>query len=106
CPNLQCFMFADGGLLALGANILNMGLVGAVGGYAIYRPLRQILRGPRGQLAAAAFAAWCSTVMSAACCAGELAMSKTAAWSVVFPAMVNIHVLIGFGEAASTALVL
>src|ERR1035441_9653686 len=33
---VQCFLFADGGVLALGANIFNMGIVGAAGGYAIY----------------------------------------------------------------------
>ena len=33
---VQCFLFGDGGLTALGANFVNMGLVGSVGGYAIY----------------------------------------------------------------------
>src|SRR6516162_5131622 len=31
---VQCFLFADGGLTALGANFVNMGLIGALGGYA------------------------------------------------------------------------
>jgi len=34
---VQCFLFADGGVLALGANVFNMAIIGAAGGYAIYR---------------------------------------------------------------------
>src|SRR5690349_18577222 len=37
---VQCFLFGDGGFTALGANFVNMGLIGAVGGYAIYAPIR------------------------------------------------------------------
>ena len=55
---------------------------------------------------AAAFAAWCATVLSAISCAGQLALSGTASWSVVFPAMAGVHMLIGIGEACVTALVI
>ncbi|MGD1032090.1 MAG: energy-coupling factor ABC transporter permease [Opitutaceae bacterium] len=103
---VQCLMFADGGLLALGANIFNMGIVGGVGGYAIYRCVQRLARGPRGVIMGAAFAAWCSAVMAAVLVAGELAISGTAQWAVVFPAMVNVHLLIGLGEAAITVLVI
>src|ERR1700677_2141646 len=33
---VQCFLFQDGGVTVLGANFINMGLVGSLGGYAIY----------------------------------------------------------------------
>jgi cobalt/nickel transport system permease protein len=102
---VQCFLFADGGVTALGANIFNMGLIGGVAGYAIYRAVRNTLPGTRGVVMAAAFAAWCSTVLAAIVCAGELALSGTVAWQVVFPAMANVHMLIGIGEALITALV-
>ena len=103
---VQCFLFADGGVSALGANIFNMGIVSGVAGYAIYRVVRRIFHGTRGLVMAAAFAAWCSTVLAAIMCAGELALSGTVAWSVAFPAMANVHMLIGLGEALITALVL
>jgi cobalt/nickel transport system permease protein len=45
---VQCFLFADGGVLALGANIFNMGIVGGAGGYWIYRLVCRALPGPRG----------------------------------------------------------
>jgi cobalt/nickel transport system permease protein len=103
---VQCFLFADGGVTALGANIFNMALVGGVAGYAIYRVVFGWSRDARTQVMAAAFAAWCSTVLAAICCAGELALSGTVAWRVAFPAMANVHMLIGFGEGLITALVI
>ena len=102
----QCLMFADGGLSALGANIFNMGLIGGVGGWAIYHGVGRAAKGLFGCVLAAAFAAWCSTVLAAIACAGELAVSRTVAWSVALPAMAGVHMLIGVGEALITALVL
>jgi cobalt/nickel transport system permease protein len=102
---VQSFLFADGGVSALGANIFNMALVGAVGGYAIYRLLCAWLAGTRGQVTAIAFAGWCSTVLGSICCAGELAWSHTVAWSIGFPAMAWVHMLIGIGEGLISALV-
>jgi len=103
---LQCLMFADGGVSALGANIFNMGLIGTVGGWAIYHGVSRAVRGLFGVVMAAAFAGWCSTVLASVACAGELAVSRTAEWSTVLPAMVAVHMLIGIGEGLITALVL
>lgn len=102
---VQCFLFADGGVLALGANIFNMAIVGAAGGSAIYQMLCRGLPGARGQVAAIAFAGWCSTVLGSICCAGELAWSGTVAWPVGLPAMATVHMLIGVGEGLISALV-
>ena len=102
---VQCFLFSDGGVLALGANIFNMAIVACVGGYGVYRGLRWVLPGQRGVIAAAAFAAWCSTVLAAVSCAGELAMSGIR-WSAVLPAMANVHMVIGLGEGLITGLIL
>jgi cobalt/nickel transport system permease protein len=103
---LQCLMFADGGLTALGANIFNMGIVAPGIGYGAYRLLcRAAGESLRARLFATAFAAWVSTVAAAIACAGELALSGTVAWGVAFPAMAGVHVLIGLGEALITALV-
>jgi cobalt/nickel transport system permease protein len=103
---VQCLLFADGGVLALGANVLNMALVAALSGYAIHRAVRRLFPGERGWFLAVAFAAWCSTVLASICCAGELAWSGTVSWSAGFPAMANVHMLIGLGEGLITALVL
>jgi len=103
---LQCFLFSDGGVLALGANVFNMAIVGTVGGYGIYALARRAVGGLHGQITAVVFAAWCSTLLASLTCAGELAFSETAAAGVVFPAMSGVHVLIGLGEALITALVI
>jgi cobalt/nickel transport system permease protein len=103
---VQCLMFADGGLSALGANLLNMGVLGVLGGWTVYFAVSRVVRGLFGRILAAAFAAWCSIVLAAMACAGELAVSRTAAWSVVLPAMAGVHTFVGLGEGLITALVL
>src|SRR3954451_10382475 len=57
---VQCFLFGDGGLTALGANFVNMGLIGAVGGYAVYAAIRRTVGGGGrgGVIFAAMLAAW------------------------------------------------
>jgi cobalt/nickel transport system permease protein len=103
---VQCLMFADGGISALGANIFNMALVSGVGGWAIYSLVSRAFKGLFGRVLAAAFAGWCGTVMASVACAGELAASHTVSWSVAFPTMAGVHMLIGIGEGLITALVL
>ena len=103
---VQCFMFADGGVTALGANVFNMAIVAPGVGYAIYALMRRMAGDSlRARLLATAFAAWCSTVVAAVVCAGQLALAGTVAWNVAFPAMAGIHMLIGIGEAVITTLV-
>jgi cobalt/nickel transport system permease protein len=101
---LQCLLFADGGLLALGANIFNMGIVGGVGGYYVYRALSRAF-GARAKFLAVAVAAWCGTVMSAVATAGELSLSGVVPWSVGVLAMAGVHMVMGVGEALITTLV-
>lgn len=103
---VQCFLFADGGVLALGANIFNMGILATLGGYYLYRLVAKLIKTERGKFVGVAFAAWFSTVLASICCTGELAWSGTVKWSVGFPAMTGIHILIGIGEALITVLVL
>jgi len=103
---VQCLVFADGGLLALGANVVNMAVVGGLVGGALFGAAGPFARSLRGRVTAAAFAAWCTVVLASAACALELAWSATVPLRVVFPAMVGIHMVIGVGEAVITALVL
>lgn len=105
---VQCLMFADGGLLALGANVFNIAIVSVGVGWGVFRLVRRAvpMEARRSTVFAAAFAGWCSTVAASIACAGELALSGTAPWSLTFPAMANIHMVIGVGEGVITALVL
>jgi len=103
---VQCFLFADGGLTALGANIFNMGVISSVGGYYLYRACWRLMPSPRGQITSIAFASWVATVFAAVVCAGEIALSGRVAWSVAFSAMTFVHMFIGIGEAILTCMVI
>ena len=103
---LQCFLFADGGVTALGANLFNMAVVAPCVGYAVFRGMQRLTGASRRSLlVATAVAAWCSTAAAAGFCSLELAFSGTASFRVVVPAMVGIHALIGVVEAVITTLV-
>jgi cobalt/nickel transport system permease protein len=103
---VQCFLFADGGATALGANFVNMGLVGSIGGYAIYAPLRRWIGGPKGVLVAAMIAAWFSVLLASGAFAVELAASRRLADFVpILSWMALVHAAIGLGEAMITGLV-
>ncbi len=101
----QCLIFQDGGLTALGANILNMSIVGSFGGYFVYDVIRRSIDSNKGIIIGTGIAAWVSVVAASALCAIELAASGTSPLKVALPAMAGIHFLIGIGEAAITCLV-
>ena len=101
---VQALVFSDGGLIVMGANIFNMGIIGTLGGYAIYRALAVVLGGEdRGRIPAAAIAAWASVVLASISMSLQLAVSGTSPLELVLPAMVGVHVFIGIGEALITA---
>lgn len=101
---VQAFLFQDGGLIVLGANIFNMGVIGTLGGYAVYRALARVLGGERrGRIPAAAIAAWMAVVSGALAMSLQLAISGFIALEVTLPVMVGVHALIGIGEALITA---
>ncbi len=100
---IQALLFQDGGLLALGGNILNMGVIGPVVAYGFYRGVRTLLGNRKGSTLAAGFvAAWISIVAAAIACAMELGFSGTSPIGIALPAMAGIHALIGIGEGLIT----
>jgi cobalt/nickel transport system permease protein len=103
---IQCLIFQDGGLTALGANIFNMGIIGALVGYYLYLGLSRIVAGTRGMFISAFIASWLSIVLAAGVCATELAISGTVPLRVALPAMAGVHGLIGIGEGLITVAVL
>ena len=100
---MQAFVFADGGVTALGANILNMGVVGGLGAGLVLAAGRRVLPRTRGAfLGLVAIAAWLAVMAGAAACSFELAASGTVPLGTVLPAMLGVHALIGLGEAVVT----
>lgn len=102
---VQCFLFADGGVVALGANVFNMAILGAGGSALVLAAVKRLLPGERGLITGVAFAGWCSVLFAALGCAGQLAWSGTVSWKAAFPAMTLTHIIIGIGEGVITALV-
>jgi len=104
---IQGLLFADGGISALGSNVLNMGVIGGMGAYLIMRGVRALLPAGRGgYLASAAVASWASVVVASGVCAVELAMSGTSPLGIALPAMAGTHAVIGIGEALIATAVL
>lgn len=103
---VQCLIFQDGGLTALGANIFNLSIVGTLGGYLVYKVLSGKSKNKIRIYLSYGIAAWSSVVLASIACAIELALSGTASIKLVLPAMVGIHILIGIGEGVITVFVL
>ncbi len=104
---VQCLIFQDGGLFALGVNIVNMGIVGGFVGYYAHRGGTFLSGGrKRGILISGGLAGCLSIVAASVVCAVELAVSGTVPLGVALPAMVGIHTLIGIAEGVITAAVL
>lgn len=102
----QALFLQDGGLIALGANIFNMGAVSSFSGYAVFK----LLGGGTGRgkrlIFAGFFAGWFSLVVSSACCALEMGLSGAIPLRIGMPAMLGYHAIIGVFEGALTAGVL
>jgi cobalt/nickel transport system permease protein len=100
---VQAFVFADGGITALGANVLNMGVIGAlvVGGM-MYAARRVAGRGRAALLVISGVGAWLAVMAGAAGTSVVLALSGTVPLGTVLPAMLGVHALIAIGEAVVT----
>ncbi len=107
---VQAVLFSDGGLLSLGANVLNMGVVGAWGGYAVYSSIRRLLgNSAASTVSAAVIAAWLSVLAAAALfCIEFVCSSRSTGVDLrgVLGLMVFFHALIGIGEALITGAIL
>ncbi|HET89645.1 MAG TPA: cobalamin biosynthesis protein CbiM [Chloroflexi bacterium] len=105
---IQAVVFQDGGLLALGANIFNMSIVGVAVSYFTYksmqRLLQQLVKDQPWSIPVSGFVAgWVSIFIAALACALQLALSGSSPANVAIPAMSGIHALIGIGEGLITA---
>jgi cobalt/nickel transport system permease protein len=99
-------LFADGGLSALGLNVLLISIVPALVGWVVFVPLRAVLRSAGGVAVASGIAAALSVPVAAACFTVLYAIGGTAdvAFGSLAAAMIGTHVLIGIGEGVITAL--
>ena len=103
---VQAIVFADGGITALGYNLLNMAVIPTYGGYALFSWFRRILPASSGGVVAATgLAAWVSVMLSAMAFSIEWLFGATApvSFTEVFTAMTAVHLLIGIGEGLISA---
>jgi len=104
---IQALFFADGGLSALGLNIVNMALIGGLGGYVVFVAIRGVLPKTKSMVVlASAIAAGVSVVLASIGFWVEYALGGVGDVSLraVFAAMVGVHALIGIGEGIITGL--
>lgn len=98
---VQCLLYQDGGVLALGANVVNMALLGPAVGVGVYAALSHGGRSQPRCAAAAFVAAWVAVVAGAAAVSLELVLSGYD-WRLVVVPAVGWHALIGVGEGVVT----
>ena len=104
---VQCLLFADGGITALGTNIDLMGVVTVLVGWSVFKALQAVLPKRLSLVPpAAGIAALVSVPAAAACFVLLYAVGGTAdlSLSALATAMIGVHVLIGVGEAVITFL--
>ena len=99
----QALLFADGGLVALGANLFNMAVIGVFVSYTVYRAVQRFSRGAKWGIFVGGFlASWTSIFIAALAAALELAFSGTSPANLAVPAMALVHSIIGLGEGLIT----
>jgi len=101
----QALLFHDGGVTTLGANMLNMAILGVAGGHLAFTVMVRIAGGHRGRVAGIAAASWLSVMLSSVACALELALSGTSPLRVVLPVMALSNGIVGILEAVVTCLI-
>jgi cobalt/nickel transport system permease protein len=100
---VQALLFQDGGIAALGANTLNIAVVGVGSATIAFRALLRVVgTGPRATMTASAVAAWISTVLVGVAVALELALSGLVPLPTGLTVVGGGHVVVGIFEAVLT----
>ena len=105
---IQAFLFGDGGITALGANIWNMGVVDCFVGYYLYKIISKALGDtPRGKVIGAFFGGWIGITLAAFFCGLEIGISTIFPYDIAVsvPVMTIYHCLLGTIEGLITAFV-
>lgn len=104
---IQAFLFADGGLTALGLNVFNMAVLSVWVSFGTFVILKKLLPKTKTFLVFATFVSALISVPAAALgFVAQYALGANATFSVgtVLNAMIGTHIIIGIGEAVITAL--
>ena len=108
---IQAMLFQDGGVAALGANVLNLGIVGPGLGYLMFVGIRgRVARAGERPWSwrdsiAAFLGGWTASIVAALLVAVELWLSGQAELKIIMLLMLSIHALIGIAEGGATVLI-
>ncbi len=101
--SVQALLLQDGGLLALGANVFNIGIVGTFAGYYIYRGWRRLVSGDRGIVSGAFVASWLAILLSTGFVAAEMIASGATPARIVLPVLGITNLFVGAIEGLIVA---
>ena len=99
---IQCLVFSDGGFTVLGANILNMAIIGAGLGGILKAYFDKTYQTNSQRTLGLGFSAWAAVMLASLACSIELAISGTIPFFTVIGAMWGTHAFIGIGEGLIT----
>lgn len=101
---IQALLFADGGLVALGLNVVNMAVITSLAGWYVFRGVARVLGRRSGVLVGSLAGAWISVVLSSIGFSVQYAVGGAGGVDpvLVFQSMVGVHALIGIGEGLIT----
>lgn len=102
---IQALLFADGGLVAMGLNVVNMAVITSLAGWYVFRGVVKVLPRRSGVVFGAVAGAWASVVVSSIGFSIQYALGGVGGVDpvLVFQSMVGVHALIGIGEGLITA---
>jgi cobalt/nickel transport system permease protein len=100
---IQGIVFGDGGITTMGANIINMGVIGGFIGYYSFLGMKKIIN---NTYISAAVAAWLACLVPAFACAVEMFFAGTFPLIPGLVAMGIYHAIIGIIEGLVTAAVI
>lgn len=103
---VQSLLMQDGGLLALGANVFNIGVIGTLGGYCIFLAVHKFVKSDRGVIAGSFVAAWLSTLVSTGAVALQMIVSGATPAKLVLPALGGMNLFVGAVEGVITATII
>ena len=103
---IQVFVFQDGGVMALGPNLLTIVLVSTFGGYYLYFQLKNLVIEPYGYYISAFLSAWLTLLITSLTVCGMLSICGIEKFSATLSPMLGPHVEVGIAEGVLTALLM
>lgn len=103
---IQVFLFQEGGIMALGPNLLTIACISTFGGYYFYSLLKNVVIEPYGDYLGSFLSTWLTLSLTSLTVCGMLAISKTENFSATLAPMVGPHVIIGIAEGLMNVIIL